>query len=112
MIHTTAYIPFVNSRVSDIRFALDSFSNDSFVSQIPGFSSFTTQGDYKRNVGFDTNRVRALGHSLGGASTATTMFQIESAYVGAFFFDGFLIGKRASLLEGPSREFPEVGFDD
>lgn len=94
--NTTVYVPFVNNHVSDIRFALDSFSNDSFASQIPGFSSFTTQGRYKGNDGFDTNHIGVLGHSLGGASEASTMLA-DPHFVTGINIDGSMIGSVASV---------------
>lgn len=43
--------------------------------------------------------------SIGGGRA----LEVVSAYVGAFF-DRVLKGKRSSLLDEPSEEFPEVTF--
>jgi hypothetical protein len=74
-------IPFVERRVSDIRFILDQLSNSSVTQHIPGLG--------RRHL--DTKHVGILGHSLGGAAAAATMLEDTRFIVGADL-DGAIVG--------------------
>ncbi|KAM3082540.1 hypothetical protein ACMFMF_002198 [Clarireedia jacksonii] len=82
----TAPIPYVNARVKDLQFVLDSLSNRAFTSHIPG----TFQSTYSPSP-FRTHQVGTLGHSLGGAAAFSAMRADQRFAYGANL-DGALIG--------------------
>ncbi|KAK0105530.1 hypothetical protein ONS95_004110 [Cadophora gregata] len=91
-----AYIPFVDARVQDIRTVLDSLSNTTFTSQIPGLKS---RGKIQR---LQTSKVGILGHSLGGATAASAMLA-DQRFVAGVNLDGSIIGNVTNL--GLSKPF-------
>ncbi len=93
---TDEYIPTVNARVQDVTTVLDSLSNKTFISQIPGV---TSRGGLHR---FQTSSVGILGHSLGGASAAAAILA-DKRFVAGVNLDGAIIGNVTML--GISKPF-------
>ncbi|KAG4431664.1 hypothetical protein IFR05_012847 [Cadophora sp. M221] len=91
-----AYIPFLDARVQDVRTVLDSLSNTTFISQIPGLKS---RGKVQR---LQTSKVGILGHSLGGATAAAAMLA-DKRFVAGVNLDGSIVGNVTSL--GLSKPF-------
>ncbi|PQE17685.1 PAF acetylhydrolase family protein [Rutstroemia sp. NJR-2017a BVV2] len=91
----TAPIPYVNARVKDLQFVLDSLSHRSFISQIPGISPSTYSSP------FQTQRIGILGHSLGGAAAFSAM-RADPRFAYGANLDGAVIGDVvASVLSSP-----------
>ncbi|ATZ56503.1 hypothetical protein BCIN_13g03410 [Botrytis cinerea B05.10] len=67
----TAGIPYVNARVKDMQFVLNSFSDPLFTAQIPGVknSSSPSYGYGRSQSIFQTKTTGTFGHSLGGAAS-------------------------------------------
>ncbi|PVH75591.1 platelet-activating factor acetylhydrolase-like protein plasma/intracellular [Cadophora sp. DSE1049] len=84
------YIPIVDSRVQDVRTVLDSLSNSTFISQIPGLKS---RGKIQK---LQTSKVGILGHSLGGASAASAMLA-DKRFVAGVNLDGSIVGNVTTL---------------
>lgn len=91
-----AYIPIVDARVQDVRTVLDSLSNSTFTAQIPGLKS---RGRIQR---LQTSKVGILGHSLGGATAASTML-VDKRFVAGANLDGAMVGNVTTL--GLSKPF-------
>ena len=85
-----AYIPFVDARVQDVQTVLDSLSNSTFISQIPGIKS---RGKIQK---LQTSKVGILGHSLGGATAASAML-VDKRFVAGVNLDGSIIGNVTTL---------------
>ncbi|PQE33693.1 PAF acetylhydrolase family protein [Rutstroemia sp. NJR-2017a WRK4] len=98
----TAPIPYVNARVKDLQFVLDSLSHRSFISQIPGISPSTYSSP------FQTQRIGALGHSLGGAVAFSAM-RADSRFAYGANLDGAVIGD--VVASGLSSPFLIVGSE-
>ena len=95
-------IPDVDARVSDLRYVLDSFSNETFISQVPGVgghgkSNWNWNGGRKgRGSCFNIDKVGAFGHSLGGATAASTILA-DKRFVAGIDLDGAIIGNATTL---------------
>lgn len=89
-------IPFVDARVSDLRWVLDSFSNEAFIEQVPGVKGRRTSGGKGRGSCFNVDKVGILGHSLGGASAASTILA-DRRFVAGINLDGAIIGNVTTL---------------
>ncbi|ESZ94309.1 hypothetical protein SBOR_5305 [Sclerotinia borealis F-4128] len=92
-----APIPYVNARVKDLQFVLNSLSNPSFISQIPGISnsslsSSSSSSYHKPHPTFQTQSIGAFGHSLGGAAAFSAM-QTDPRFFCGINIDGALIGE-------------------
>ncbi|PQE25447.1 PAF acetylhydrolase family protein [Rutstroemia sp. NJR-2017a BBW] len=98
----TAPIPYVNARVKDLQFVLDALSHRSFISQISG----TSQSSYSSP--FQTQRIGALGHSLGGAAAFSAM-RADSRFAYGANLDGAVIGD--VVASGLSSPFLIVGSE-
>ncbi|KAH7311811.1 platelet-activating factor acetylhydrolase-like protein plasma/intracellular [Rhexocercosporidium sp. MPI-PUGE-AT-0058] len=85
-----AYIPFIDARVQDVRTVLDSLSNTTFSSQIPGLVS---RGKIQQ---LQTSKVGILGHSLGGATAASAMLS-DKRFVAGVNLDGSIIGNVTTI---------------
>ncbi|CZT13090.1 uncharacterized protein RAG0_16677 [Rhynchosporium agropyri] len=94
--HVDAYIPYVDARVQDVRTVLDSLSNATFISQIPGLKS---RGKVQK---LQTSKVGILGHSLGGATAASAMLA-DKRFVAGVNMDGSIIGNVITI--GLSKPF-------
>ncbi|KAL2062539.1 hypothetical protein VTL71DRAFT_6805 [Oculimacula yallundae] len=84
------YIPYVDARVQDVRTVLDSLSNVTFISQIPGLKS---RGKVQQ---LQTSKVGVLGHSLGGATAASAMLA-DRRFVAGVNLDGSIIGNVTTI---------------
>ncbi|KAI9650816.1 hypothetical protein NHQ30_000849 [Ciborinia camelliae] len=90
----TAPIPYVNARVKDLQFVLNSLSSPLFNAQIPGISNSSSSHSYgygKSQPTFHTKNIGAFGHSLGGASAFSAMHS-DSRFSCGINLDGALIG--------------------
>ncbi|KAI0420629.1 platelet-activating factor acetylhydrolase [Xylaria grammica] len=78
---------YLDARVKDLRFVLDSLENSSVTSQIPGLGSATspsktnTQGYPKPKL--RTDKVGVFGHSFGGAAALQLLKEDKRFYAGA-----------------------------
>jgi hypothetical protein len=84
------FVPFVNRRVGDLRFVLDSFSNEAWISQVPGIESGG------KGSCFNTDKVGVLGHSEGGATAGATMLA-DRRFIAGINLDGSMIGNVTTL---------------
>lgn len=91
-------IPDINDRVSDLRFVLDSFSNETFIGQIPGVKESWKRDEERRGRAscFNVDKVGALGHSLGGATAAATMLA-DRRFIAGINLDGAFVGNVTTL---------------
>ncbi|KAF7890800.1 uncharacterized protein EAF01_010609 [Botrytis porri] len=89
----TAPIPYVNARVKDMQFVLNSFSDPLFTAQIPGIqnSSSHSYGYGKSQSIFQTKTVGTFGHSLGGAAAFQAMHD-DSRFSYGVNLDGAIEG--------------------
>ncbi|KAF5870490.1 putative paf acetylhydrolase family protein [Botrytis fragariae] len=89
----TAGIPYVNARVKDMQFVLNSFSDPLFTAQIPGIenSSSHSYGYGKLNEIFQTKTIGTFGHSLGGAAAFQAMHD-DSRFSYGINLDGAIEG--------------------
>ncbi|RWA06609.1 hypothetical protein EKO27_g8491 [Xylaria grammica] len=80
-------LDYLDARVKDLRFVLDSLENSSVTSQIPGLGSPTspsktnTQGYPKPKL--RTDKVGVFGHSFGGAAALQLLKEDKRFYAGA-----------------------------
>ncbi|RDL33924.1 Uncharacterized protein BP5553_08292 [Venustampulla echinocandica] len=85
-----AYVPFADRRVSDIRFILDDLGKVHETPRIPGL-----KGQLR------LEKVGALGHSLGGCTAGTLMFN-DTRFIAGVNMDGSMTGPVATKgLDGP-----------
>lgn len=95
-------IPDVNDRVSDLKFVLDSLSNQTFISQVPGVRESWRRDGKEGGSCFNVHRVGAFGHSLGGATAAQTMLE-DRRFVAGIDLDGSIVGSVSTI--GLSKPF-------
>ncbi|KAF7861930.1 hypothetical protein EAF04_007811 [Stromatinia cepivora] len=90
----TQPIPYVDARVKDLQFVLNSLSNPLFTAQIPGISNSSSKsyGYGKSQQTFQTKNIGAFGHSLGGASAFSAM-SIDSRFSCGINLDGAMFGE-------------------
>ncbi|KAI0965502.1 platelet-activating factor acetylhydrolase [Xylaria arbuscula] len=81
----------VNVRVQDLRFVLDSLSNSSVISQIPGLEYSTSSAKTSSKSKFRTDKVGVFGHSLGGA-TALQILKDDKRFYAGSDLDGGVYG--------------------
>ncbi|APA15689.1 hypothetical protein sscle_15g104590 [Sclerotinia sclerotiorum 1980 UF-70] len=91
--NNTQAIPYVDARVKDLQFVLNSLSNSSFTAQIPGISNSSPKsiGYGKSQQTFQTKKIGAFGHSLGGASSFSAA-GVDSRFSCVINLDGQLFG--------------------
>lgn len=91
--NSTAAIPYVNARVRDMQFVLESFSDPLFTAQIPGIQNSTSHsyGYGRSQPTFQTKTIGAFGHSLGGASAFQAMHD-DSRFSYGINLDGAIEG--------------------
>ncbi|KAF7950311.1 hypothetical protein EAE96_007598 [Botrytis aclada] len=89
----TAPIPYVNARVKDMQFVLNSFSDPLFTAQIPGVqnSSSHSHGYGRSQSIFQTKSIGTFGHSLGGAAAFQAMHH-DSRFSYGVNLDGAIEG--------------------
>ncbi len=92
-----AYIPFVDARVQDIQSVLQVLSNRTFLSQIPGLIRGNGARHQDSKHHFPTSKVGVLGHSLGGATAASTILASPHKFTAGLNLDGSIIGNVTTL---------------
>lgn len=90
----TVVIPYVNARVKDLQFVLNSLSNPLFTAQIPGVANSShpyKYGSPKPKQILPTKSIGAFGHSLGGAASFSAM-HADPRFSCGINLDGSIIG--------------------
>ncbi|KAJ3560880.1 hypothetical protein NPX13_g9154 [Xylaria arbuscula] len=99
-------LEFLDARVKDMQFVLDSLSNLSVISQIPGLG-YATSSSKSNNHSFHksklrTDKVGVFGHSFGGAAALQLLKDDKRFHVGADL-DGGVYG--SVVQEGTDSPF-------